>query len=139
MEKEYKSSRRGKIISASAAAVGYGGWAVYANSDHSMNMAISAGVIQGTYAFLSTILITIVAQKAYEKTKCGMRGICVGFLISFIVMLAIPLSIHNYFGTPNIWQTITPGLIWGSIYLITFLITLEVKQKKVKQRREQAS
>lgn len=129
MEKHFTSSRKAKILSASAAAIGYGGWAVFANSDHGLHIAISAGVIQGTYAFLTTLLITIVAQKIYQKTKCGIRGVLTGFFVSFLVMLAIPLGVHNYFGTPNIWQTITPGLIWGSIYLITFLITLEVKQR----------
>ncbi len=127
---EQKKSNNGKILTALAAGFGYGGWAVFANLDHGAHIAFMAGAVQATYAVFSTLLITIVAHRVYVKYKCGIRGITTGFALSFLVMLAIPLLVHNYFGTPNIWQTILPGLIWGSIYLMSFLVTLEVKQRK---------
>jgi len=118
------------ILTALAAALGYGGWAVYANYDHGIHASVVAGLIQGIYAFLSTFSITHVARKVYLKHNCKMRGIIVGFLMSFIIMLAIPLTVHSIFGTPNMWKTIMPGLIWGSIYLAGFLILTEHKRLK---------
>lgn len=118
------------ILTALAAGGGYGGWAIYANYDHGTHAWLMAGTIQAIYAFISTLSITHVARKTFNKYNCGVKGMIAGFLMSFIVMLALPLSVHNFFGTPNIGQTILPGLIWGSIYLIGFLVTLHLSQSK---------
>ena len=118
------------FLTALAAGIVYGGWAVYANYDHPPHTWIMAGIIQATYAFISTLSITHVARKTFEKHDCGIKGIMAGFMMSFIVMLAIPLSVHSFFETPNIWKTMLPGLIWGSIYLLSFLITLHMAQSK---------
>ena len=129
MDEETKKEKRGRaiLLTALAAGLGYGGWAFYANFEYGFPTAMMSGSIQGVYAFLSTLCITHIAHLTFLKFKCGYRGIFSGFVASFIVMLALPLIVHNYFGTPNIWQTILPGLIWGSIYLIGFLISLDVK------------
>lgn len=119
------------LLTALAAAFGYGGWAVYANHEYGLHVSIMAGIVQGTYAFFSTFSITHVAHKVYLKYHCKIRGIIAGFLMSFIIMLAIPLTVHSILGTPNLWKTITPGLIWGSIYLAGFLIFTERKRMKV--------
>jgi len=115
------------LLTALAAAIGYGGWAIYANYEHGTQAAVMAGGIQGTYAFFSTLSITHVARWVFLKYNCAIRGTLAGFTASFIVMLALPLIVHNLAGTQNIWQTILPGLIWGSIYLISFLIMLDIK------------
>lgn len=113
--------------------MGYGGWAVFANYEHGPHAWAMAGAIQATYAFISTFFITTVAQRTYIKYNCGVRGVFAGFITSFIVMLAIPVTVHCIAGTPDILQTILPGLIWGSIYLMGFLITLN----KVKSSNNQ--
>jgi len=118
------------FLSALAAGIGYGGWAVYANYEHGVHAWAMAGAIQAIYAFISTLSITHVARKTFMKYSCGIKGVCAGFSMSFLVMLALPLLVHNFFGTPNIWATILPGLIWGSIYLIGFLISLNIAQAK---------
>lgn len=85
---------------------------------------MAAGV-QGAYAFLSTLSITHVARRTFLRHNRGIRGVLIGYGMSFVLMLAIPLVVHNLAGTPDIWQTILPGLIWGSIYLLGFLVSLE--------------
>jgi hypothetical protein len=117
------------FLTALAAALGYGGWAVYANYEHGAHAWVMAGGIQALYAFFSTFCITQVARWAFVKYDCGVKGILAGFAMSFIIMLAIPLSVHNFFATPDIWQTILPGLIWGSIYLLALLITLHLARR----------
>lgn len=124
---------RSSLLIAVAAAIGYGGWAVYANYEHGTHAWTMAGIVQASYAFFSTFAITHVARIAYVKYNCGVSGVSgvlAGFGMSFLVMLAIPLTVHNIVGTPDIWQTILPGLIWGSIYLMGFLISLNRAQKK---------
>ena len=129
-KKEKLKKNKNKILTALAAALAYGGWAVFANYEHGLDIAVPSGLIQGIYAFLSTLTITIVAQKVFVKYNCGIRGVLTGFSLSFVVMLAFPFVVHRLNGTPDIWETILPGLIWGSIYLLGFLVTLEVKQRK---------
>lgn len=123
-----KKSGCSAFLIAMAAAAGYGGWAVYANFEHGTQAWMMAGVIQASYAFISTLCITHVARWTYLKYQCGIKGVCAGFGMSFLVMLAIPLSVHNFFGTPDIFQTILPGLIWGSVYLLGFLIALNASE-----------
>jgi len=118
------------LLTAISASLGYGGWAVYANYEHGTHAWLMAGLVQATYAFFSTFFITYVAQCTFVKYDCGIRGVFAGFLASFVLMLAIPLTVHGFVGTPNIWQTILPGLIWGSIYLLGVLVSLHVSQKK---------
>lgn len=113
------------LFNACAALLIYGGWAVYANFEHGLHAGVTAGIVQGVYAFISTLTITLIAKAVYQKCGCGVRGICLGFCTSFIIMITIPLSVHTAFGTPDIWQTILPGLIWGSIYLLGVLVVFE--------------
>jgi hypothetical protein len=127
--RDNKKINTSTFLTAVAAGLGYGGWAVYANYEHGMHAWAMAGGIQAVYAFFSTYCITHVARWAFVKYDCGVKGILAGFAMSFIIMLAIPLSVHNFFATPDIWQTILPGLIWGSIYLLGLLITLHLARR----------
>lgn len=124
------------ILTALAAGIGYGGWAVYANFHHDMQVWLLAGTVQAVYAFFSTLCITHVARWVFLKHQCGIRGGLAGFGMSFLVMLAIPLMVHHTLGTPEIRQTILPGLIWGSIYLIGFLISLDYNMRILPARKE---
>lgn len=113
------------VLIALAAGLGYGGWAVYANFGHGMQAASMAGMVQGIYASALTGCITKVARWAFLKYNGGIRGGLAAFGLSFLLMLATPLAVHSAAGTPEIGQTILPGLIWGSIYLIGFLCSLD--------------
>lgn len=118
------------ILSAILAAAGYGSWAIFSNYEYEIHVWIMAGIVQGIYAFISTLTITNVARWVFFKYKCEAKGIISGFLASFFVMIAIPVTVHGLVGTPNIIQTILPGLVWGSTYLIVFLVCLDKKVRK---------
>ena len=133
----FKRANISIFLTALAAGLGYGGWAAYANYEHGFSAWSKAASIQGVLAFFSTLIITHVAHKIYLQYGCKIRGILAGFSMSFIIMLAIPLAVHKLAGTPDVLQTILPGLIWGSIYLIGFLLSLEIKNRNA--ARDQAS
>jgi hypothetical protein len=118
------------LLAALAAALGYGCWAGYANYEHGQSAWVMAAGVQGAYAFLSTLSISHVAHRTFLRHNRGIRGILVGFGMSFALMLAIPIVVHHLAGTPDIWQTILPGLIWGSIYLLGFLVSLEFTEQE---------
>lgn len=113
--------RQTALINASAALTLYGSWAFYANYDHGATAAWLAGFIQGSYAFVSTLTVTLLALKIYHHYKGGIKGVTLGFSASFVAMLVIPWAVHTAAGTPDTLQTVLPGLIWGSIYLVAVL------------------
>lgn len=112
----------------------YGTWAGFANMEYGTMIWLKAAIIQGGYAFISTLSITHIAKFVFLRFKCGISGILTGFTASFIVMVAIPFAVHTLAGTPDLWQTILPGIIWGSIYLASFLISLDFKMRILPQR-----
>jgi hypothetical protein len=117
------------LLSALAATLVYGSWAAYANFEHGRHAWVMAASVQGIYAFISTLSITGVAHWIYNKAGCGNKGIAIGFGASFMVMLAIPISVHSFVGTPDIIQTILPGAIWGAMYLLGYLLVQEKARK----------
>ncbi len=124
------SSSQIKIILISLlAGLIYGSWAAFANFEHGTAVAAKAGIGQGIYALASTWLVTLTAVYVYHKLKGGWLGFCCGFGSSFLVMLSIPLLIHSILLTPNVWQAILPGLIWGSGYIFIYLLKQRIPEE----------
>lgn len=107
----------------------YGGWAAFVNADHGAAMAWRAGLGQGSYAFVSTWLVTAMARGALERLGISPIGLVLSFLLSFAVMLGFPLMIHAGLGTIDVWEAIAPGLVWGSGY-IAFVLWLDYRGRR---------
>lgn len=103
------------------AALVYGTWAAFANSEHGVAIALKAGLGQGSYALFSTFWVTVSAVRIFRLCRGGWIGVFAGFIVSFIVMISIPLTIHTLLRTPDTWQAILPGLVWGSGYIMVLL------------------
>ena len=107
----------------------YGGWAAYVNLEHSASVALRAGLGQGIYAFMSTLLVTEMAKRAFRFFGCGYKAILFSFIATFLLMLAIPCIVHAWLMTPDTLEAILPGLLWGSIYILLTLIFLYRKEQ----------
>ena len=105
-----------------AAGIVYGSWAAYANIEYGSSTMLSAGLGQGLYAVFSTWIVTAVASRALRTVGPNPFGMTAAFFASFFVMLLIPISVHSWLGTPDMWQAIAPGLIWGSLYIAAFIV-----------------
>jgi len=112
------------FLTALAAAIGYGGWAVFANFEHGMHAWMMAGVIQGAYAFVSTLSITHIARWVFLKCNCAIKGIITGFIASFIVMLAL-----NNFARAYLGKHISDGVFGVSRFQITYRASARRKEK----------
>ena len=108
------------------AALVYGSWAAFANSEYGFAVALKAGMGQGGYALFSTFWVTVSALRVFCLCRGGWFGVCIGFMVSFFVMASIPLTIHAILRTPNAWQAMLPGLIWGSGYILVLLFRQRV-------------
>jgi len=118
-------------INALIAAIVYGCWAFYTNSEHGLVASSKAGIIQAIYAFMSTLSVSNVALRIFHFFDNKTCGLIYGFIGSFILMITIPSGVHYVSGTPDIIETILPGVVFGSTYLGAFLWNLhKVNYKK---------
>ena len=109
----------------------YGVWAAFVNLDHGSDMALRAGLGQGAYAFVSTWLVTASAQHLLAWLGYNRLGLALCFLLTFCLMLSLPLIIHTLLGTADIWEAIAPGLLWGSGYIV-FVLGVELRARRVR-------
>ena len=119
-------SEKANLLAAMLAFLVYGSWAGWVNSEYGLAVTLRAGLGQGIYAFFSTWVVTAVARKVLFKYGLNWKGMCASFGVTFLVMLAFPVVIHNVLMTPDIIEAILPGLIWGSGY-IAVVIGVSVK------------
>ena len=109
------------------AAVVFGSWAAFVNSEYGLLVLIRSGLGQGIYAFFATWIVTRTATNAFAFAFAGdgPYGLVMSFVASFLVMISFPLTIHHALGTPEILNAILPGVLWGSGYIVTYLWFLE--------------
>ena len=106
------------------AAVVFGSWAAFVNSEYGLLVLIRSGLGQGIYAFFATWIVTRTAANVFAFTGGGPHGLIMSFIASFLVMICFPLTIHHALGTPEILNAILPGVLWGSGYIFTYLWVL---------------
>lgn len=119
--------RNSAIYHAIAAFIGYGIWAFYANHEYGISMAASAAMLQGIYAFCATLCSAHIGHTMLKIYGYNTRGVIIGTGAAFLLMLCISVSIHAINKTPDIAQTILPGMIWGTFYMLFFLVALSKK------------
>lgn len=103
------------------ALLAYGGWSALCNAAFGTTSMLLAFAIQGGYAFASTLLLGRIAKRLMQTLGTSPHAHTMTFLICLILMCAIPLSLHRLAGTPEIFISLLPGLIIGSLYLASLL------------------
>jgi len=124
-----------KLIITAVAVIGYGSWALYSNwpadgDAHGQMIAIRAACIQGFYSGFLT-LITVIALEAIflrlnKKLSCRSNMI-VTVTITAIMQYSIIVPVHIFNQTPNIFITLLPGFIIGTIISTVFLMSVKAK------------
>lgn len=99
----------------------YGGWAFAVNFNYGFNIALTAGLAQGTSSTISTLVISSVIEYCYEnfKDKPG------GLLLAWFIPPTLTGVMHAVFqwlvGTPQIFLTVlfsvVMGYLFGGIYV----------------------
>lgn len=96
------------------AALFYGGWATYCNWAYDMKVALTAGLVQGGFAFTSTLILTSLVLYLLKRNNATFTRV---FAQSSFPLVTIPALLHFLAGTPNILAAMLPGLVVGHIYL----------------------
>jgi len=127
-----------KKIATIAAALGYGGWTLLANSLTEMApsdpVILRAAVIQGSYAGFVTLANILVLELLYNRLKHYLSSTASSILaliatIALQYSLIVPVHIINQ--TPNIVLTLAPGFIIG-IFFNGFYIHQHAKNNVAK-------
>ncbi len=133
-----------KLVITALAFFGYGGWALYCNwsSDLSMqNIAWRAACIQGTYAGGLTLANVYILEWLLIKIKQKFSAISpshvieksqlwLTVIIGLLVQYSIIIPIHLLNQTPNIFLTLLPGLIIGTIFNYIYLVNFNKRYSK---------
>ena len=99
----------------------YGSWATWVNYHAQAPNFMSAGLIQGSYAFISTLLLKIMALNIFNTLKRKQYAKTITYFLCLSLMIGIPFVIHYINHTQEIFYSILPGAIIGSVYLFLLL------------------
>ncbi len=99
----------------------YGGWAFFANMGHGEDIAMRSGLVQGSYSLVLTFIMTLVTEFLYLR----LLNVSVSALVVSVILFSSAYSIHVLVGTPEIFMTIFPGWVIGSIYTVFYLLGLQ--------------
>jgi len=100
------------------AALVFGSWAAFVNSEYGTFVLVRTGLGQGIYALFSTWIVTRTVSEVMRLLRGHSLRFLVSFVSGFIVMVSIPLALHAALGTPKILLAIAPGVLWGSVYIV---------------------
>lgn len=120
-----RRSVRRSLLAAAAGFLGYGLWAVFANSAHGSSAALRAGLVQGSYSFALTLTMSIVTEWIYA----GLADLRLRAPLTVIVvagaLFVTAYGINAAAGTPEIIATIAPGFVIGTLYTGAYVLALQ--------------
>lgn len=116
------------LISACAGFGFYGSWAIFVNFMHGKDSALKAGLVQGAYSFLLTFFMTLLLEAIYHRAHrmTGGEKAAIGLTVVLSCTLVFSGSwLVNYWsGTPEIFNTVILGYIFGGLYSLVYTIGL---------------
>ena len=103
----------------------YGGWAYWVHRHLDSEQSLRAGVAQGSYAVLSTIVLRHIVL-ALQRHLAGRRFGHIGaFALSVAMIVLMPFTLHFILGNARTWLAIAPGVLAGTIYIAIILHSLD--------------
>jgi hypothetical protein len=118
----------GSPIGAALGALAYGLWAVYANRDAGMPLALRAGAAHWLTSALLTYFGAASMRVVFDFVATTFTGTarviatCIGGLLFTYVTL---VSVHLLNGSPHILLTLAPGMIPTLLFCITYAALLQ--------------
>ncbi|MEQ1709045.1 MAG: hypothetical protein ABL864_12025 [Terricaulis sp.] len=96
-----------------------GAWAVFANREHPLSLALLAGVVQGAISGL----LTLGLKKFLEWFNARLNGLAALLappLTTAVSILVILVGVHTFAGTPEIAATIAVPFTVSSTYACVY-------------------
>ena len=120
---KYSKLLRG-LLAAAAGFTVYGGWAYYINHSHGSSAALKALFTQGSYSFTLTLIMAFIMEWLFQLSSKPVTRFCLTFFITSLFLYSTSWGINFWAGTPEILLTILPGAIIGTLYTLSYTLTL---------------
>jgi len=117
-----------KYSAATQGFVLWGSWAFYINSQVSTLAGIKAGIVQGLFSFVSTLLVISILSKLYNHFKQPLLKLTLPTLLIVLTLSSILITAHTIANTPEIIKTVTPSLIVAILFcsFTTYKLTKQI-------------
>jgi LytS/YehU family sensor histidine kinase len=103
-----------------------GAWAVFANREHPLSLALLAGVVQGAISGLLTLGLKKFLEwfnarlKWFNARLNGLAALLAPPLTTAVSILVILVGVHTFAGTPEIAATIAVPFTVSSTYACVY-------------------
>ncbi len=116
------------IVSAVLGFAVYGGWGVLVNFMHGEDLALRAGLTQGSYSFVLTFFMTLLLESSYKRSDAlfggGRSAIAATVVFSCALVFTGSWLVNYVSGTPEIFKTVILGYVLGGAYSLIYTIGL---------------
>ena len=102
----------------------YGGWAVFANSQHGLRRGLLSGFAQGLMSLLSTALLTTGIERLFLWLEPGRGRFWMAGLGPCWAVCSLMSLVHWLLGTPEVLKTIMPSVVVGTLFAISYTLGL---------------
>lgn len=127
-------SKKARVwLAALAAFIGYGAWAFYANHSYPFAISLKAAMTQGSYSFMLTLTLSWGMEWLHQTLGANMGRLPLTVILTCLFLYATSWGINALLGTPEIFLTILPGAIIGTIYTFSYGLALEQLIRKTSQ------
>ena len=103
-----------KLLSAFGAFLIYGAWSGWVG--RSEPLVLRFALIQGAYAFCSTLFLHLLVQHLYRRWQEIPAAKSVVWVMSSTCAIAIPATLHYLADNPEITWSIAPGAVASMVY-----------------------
>lgn len=112
------------VVSALLGFLAYGGWAFYVNYMHGLEAATKAAFTQGSYSFTVTLVMTLLMEYLFRLLSHPTLRFFATFFGTCAILYSTSWGVNALAGTPEIFMTILPGIIIGTIYTFGYTLSL---------------
>ena len=121
------------LMSATLAFLAWGGWAFYVNEHTVPSTGLVAGLTQGLYSFLMTLITVRVVGYVFKRTSTeGLRLFVPAMLTVGATTAALVLA-HSFAQTPNIFFTIMPAVFVAFAFCVFTTHRLRISNQLISE------
>ena len=103
-------------VTALAAGLLYGSWAAYANWEHGVDAAVTAAAAQTLISVTATLVLVLILEKLFRLAASPRAGFIAASVGTSLLAIAMLAGGHAAASTPEIWLTIAPSALVGTIF-----------------------
>ena len=94
----------------------WGGWGFYVNSKISIRFGISAGLVQGIFSFVATLVVVYFLTKLFNYFDRFLFKMTLPTCLMLAALFSFSVFAHTVAQTPEILKTILPNLVVSGLF-----------------------